>query len=75
MTAMTHGEGATSNPFLRLRLGQCLYELGEMKEAANWLAGAYLMEGQAIFAEDSPKYLEFVRSKLEPPPDGWPEGW
>jgi hypothetical protein len=73
--AMIHGEGAIGNPFLRLRLGQCLYELSDMKEAANWLAGAYLMEGQAIFAEDSPKYLEFVKSKLEPPPGGWPEGW
>jgi tetratricopeptide (TPR) repeat protein len=75
MEAMIRGDGANGNPFLRLRLGQCMYEMGAMKEAANWLTGAYLMEGRAIFAEDSPKYLEFIKSQLEPPPGGWPEGW
>src|SRR5262245_18896093 len=74
MTAMKCA-GATGNPFLRLRLGQCLFELGEMREAANWLSGAYLLEGKKIFAEDDPKYLDFVKSQLQPPPRGWPEGW
>lgn len=74
MTAMKC-DGATGNPYLRLRLGQCLFELGEMREAANWLSGAYLLEGKKIFAEDDPKYLEFVKDKLQPPPGGWPEGW
>lgn len=76
MTAMrcSHGE-PLGNPFLRLRLGQCMYETDEMKEAANWLAGAYLLEGVALFAHDDPKYLEFIKSRLEPPPGGWPEGW
>ena len=68
-------DGATANPFLRLRLGQCLFELGELDEAANWLAGAFLEEGTKIFAEDDPKYLAFIKSKLLPPPGGWPEGW
>lgn len=67
--------GSPDNPFLRLRLGQCLFELGEMQEAANWLTGAYLLEGKKIFAEDDPNYLDFVKSQLEPPPGGWPEGW
>jgi tetratricopeptide (TPR) repeat protein len=76
MTAMKCPEGEpTGNPFLRLRLGQCMYELGETVEAANWLAGAYLLEGTALFAQDDPMYLEFIRSQLEPPPGGWPEGW
>jgi tetratricopeptide (TPR) repeat protein len=76
MTAMkcSHGE-PTGNPYLRMRLGQCLYEMGETKEAANWLAGAYLLEGVALFAHDDSKYLEFIKSQLEPPPGGWPEGW
>ena len=74
MTAM-QCEGATANPFLRLRLGQCLFELTELEEAANWLAGAFLQEGKKIFTADDPKYLEFVKSRLEPPPGGWPEGW
>jgi len=67
--------GGLENPFLRLRLGQGLYELGEEREAANWLAPAYLSEGRALFEQDAPKYLEFVRGQLDAPPGGWPEGW
>lgn len=74
MTAM-RCDGSTDNPFLRLRLGQCLFELGELDEAANWFAGAFLEEGTKLFAEDDPKYLKFIKSKLAPPPEGWPEGW
>jgi tetratricopeptide (TPR) repeat protein len=66
---------SVGNPFVRLRLGQSLYELGNEQEAANWLVPIYLMEGRAPFAEDDPKYLEFFRSKLQPPEGGWPEGW
>jgi hypothetical protein len=64
-----------ANPFLRLRLGQALYELGDEREAANWLVPAYLSDGRSLFEDDDPKYLEFFRSKLDPPPGGWPEGW
>jgi hypothetical protein len=64
-----------ANPFLRLRLGQCLYELGDEGEAANWLVPAYLSEGLSLFEDVDPKYLAFVRSRLEPPSGGWPEGW
>jgi tetratricopeptide (TPR) repeat protein len=63
------------NSFVRLRLGQSLYELGDEQEAANWLVPVYLMEGRAPFAEDDPKYLEFFRSRLHPPEGGWPDGW
>ncbi len=76
MTAMRCSFGEPlGNPYLRLRLGQCMYELGETKEAANWLAGAYLSEGTKLFAHDDPKYLAFIKSQLEPPPGGWPVGW
>lgn len=64
-----------ANPFLRLRLGQALYELGQEREAANWLVPAYLSEGRALFEDDDPKYLEFFRRRLDPPPGGWPAGW
>jgi hypothetical protein len=67
--------GDVANPFLRLRLGQALFELGNEREAANWLVPAYLSEGRMLFEDDDPKYLEFFRSKLLPPPGGWPEGW
>src|SRR5262249_53970912 len=64
-----------ANPFVRLRLGQSLYELGNEREAENWLVPAYLTEGRALFEGDDPKYLEFIRGKLRPPEGGWPEGW
>jgi tetratricopeptide (TPR) repeat protein len=67
--------GDVSNPFFRLRLGQSLYELGNFFEAANWLAPVYLAEGRKPFENEDPKYLEFFRSELNPPPGGWPEGW
>lgn len=63
------------NPFLRLRLGQSLYELGNEREAANWLVPAFLMEGCELFDADDPKYLEFFYHQLDPPPGGWPEEW
>src|SRR5262249_5424760 len=63
-----------ANPFLRLRLGQALFELGEMAEAENWFVLAFLAEGPSLFADDDPKYLASFRSKLDPPPSGWPPG-
>jgi hypothetical protein len=66
---------ALDNPFLRLRLGQCMYELGNEREAANWLVPVYLMEGRRPSESDDLKYLEFFRDKLQAPPDGWPDGW
>src|SRR5262249_52508764 len=63
------------NPFFRLRLGQSLYELGDEREAANWLVPIYLTEGRKPFEREDPKYLEFFRDKLRPPEGGWPEGW
>jgi hypothetical protein len=64
-----------ANSFLRLRLGQCLYELGDKQEAANWLVPVYLQEERESFNGDDPKYLAFFRDQREPPPGGWPEGW
>lgn len=63
------------NPFLRLRIGQSHFELGDEREAANWLLPAYLSEGRALFEQDDPKYLDFLKGRLEPPPGGWPPGW
>ena len=63
------------NPFLRLRFGQSLFELGDEQEAANWLVPVYLSEGQSLFEQDDPKYLEFFRGMLKAPPGGWPQGW
>ena len=66
---------ALGNPFIHLRLGQCHFELGSMERAADELTRAYLQEGTWLFDGCDPKYLQFVKSKLKPPPGGWPPGW
>lgn len=65
MRAVVHFEEGRGNPFVRMRLGQCMYELGELEEAANWMVGAYLMEGEEFFEEEDPKYLEFMEARLK----------
>ena len=70
-----HGPGAIGNPFIHMRLGQAQFELGNMDKAADELARAYLQEGSAIFENEDRKYVVFIRSRLQPPPGGWPSGW
>lgn len=60
-----HCPGAIGNPFLHLRLGQCQFELGNLDRAADELTRAYALEGKEIFAEDDPKYLDFLKTKIE----------
>src|SRR5262249_59450120 len=55
-----------SNPFLRLRLGQSLYELGEEQEAANWLVPVYLQEGRPIFEGDGAQDLRDFPARAHP---------
>lgn len=52
--------GPLDNPFIHLRLGQCAFELGAMREAGNGLMGAYALAGPEIFEEDDPKYLRYL---------------
>lgn len=65
-----HCPGAIGNPFLHLRLGQCQLELGNEDRAADELARAYMAEGHEIFEDQDPKYLAFLRTKLDPPSGG-----
>lgn len=66
-----HCPGAIGNPFLHLRLGQCEFELGNEGRAADELARAYMAAGQEIFEDEDARYLEFLKTRLEPPPGGW----
>lgn len=70
-----HCPGAIGNPFIHMRLGQAQFELGNLGRAADELSRAYIQEGKHIFRNEDPKYLKFVKSKLKPPPGGWPKGW
>jgi tetratricopeptide (TPR) repeat protein len=66
-----HCPGAIGNPFLHLRLGQCRFELGELDRAADDLARAILLEGDRIFVDEHPKYLAFIKSRLDAPAGEW----
>lgn len=50
-----HGEG-----FLHLRLGQCLFELGELSLARKELIIALENEADTIFIDEDPKYLTLL---------------
>lgn len=56
------------NPFLHLRRGQVLFDLGRKEEAANELTRAYMLEDEDIFDDEEPKYLEFLKTVLRPSP-------
>ena len=59
------GEGY-GNPFVMLRLGQCCLELGDEKNATEYLLRAYMMEGKEIFdMEEEAKYFNFLRTHVD----------
>ena len=45
------GEGY-GNPFVMLRLGECCLEIGDERNALEYLLRAYMFEGEDIFAPD-----------------------
>jgi hypothetical protein len=65
-----HCANAIGNPFLHLRLGQAQWELGNHQRAADELCRAYMGAGKDIFAQEDPKYFEFLKSKVLPPAGG-----
>ena len=68
LTALQHAmrcPDAIGNPFIHLRLGQTQFELGNKDRAADELMRAYMGAGAEIFAEEAPKYLEFLGTVAE----------
>lgn len=63
--------GADANAFLHLRLGQSLFELGDKDRAAAELDRAYKTGGADLFDDEDPRYLAFLMTRVEAPPDGW----
>lgn len=64
------GEGYR-NPFIMLRLGECCLEIGDEKNATEYLLRAYMMEGKEIFEpdedgnDDGQKYFDYLRTHVE----------
>lgn len=65
------GYGGYGSPFIMLRLGECCLELGDEKNAAEYLMRAWMMEGEEIFEpdengeDDGSKYYEFLRTHVD----------
>ncbi len=59
-----HCPEATDNPFIHLRLGQCLYRIGEKASARNHLQKAYRLGGSALFADQDGAYLDAIKDLL-----------
>src|SRR5262245_22398780 len=58
--------GGVGNPFVFLRLGQCLYEMRGRKEAIlDALMSAYMLAGSEIFSDENPKYLKFLKKRVK----------
>ena len=54
---------AMGNPFLHLRRGEVLFEQENYDAAADDLMRAYMGGGPELFAEETAKYLDFLRSR------------
>lgn len=63
-----HCPGAIGNPFIHMRLGQCHLEIGNLDRAADELTRAYAVNGEEIFSEEDPKYLEFLKTRIDTNP-------
>lgn len=63
-----HCPNALGNPFLHLRLGESLFEMGQPHQAMDELTRAYMGAGREIFDNEDPKYFEALRIVLNPPP-------
>lgn len=59
--------GGIENASIHLRLGQCYFETGNLSGAAQALMRAYSIAGADIFGQDSPKYFEFLKTRMPPP--------
>ncbi|MEZ4937285.1 MAG: hypothetical protein R2799_06795 [Crocinitomicaceae bacterium] len=63
-----HCPGAIGNPFIHMRLGQCQFEIGNLDRAADELTRAYALKGEEIFSDDDPKYIEFLKTRIDTAP-------
>ena len=55
----------TVNPFVLIRLGEVLFELGDLERAKEYLLRAYMLEGKEIFEAEDPKYLAYLEEHFD----------
>lgn len=59
-----HCPDAIGNPYIHLRAGAVHFELGDMESASDEFTRAYGLEGEKIFDDEPPRFLEFLRTKI-----------
>ena len=58
------GPGGEENPFINLRLGQCLYEIGDFESSQMHLLMAYRINGSSIFEDEPEKYFSAIEDMV-----------
>lgn len=52
------------NPYIQLVMGKTLYELGKGEEARDHLLEAYELDGEEVFEDEDPKYLDCIEDLI-----------
>jgi tetratricopeptide (TPR) repeat protein len=65
--AITTSASGLGNPFLHLRRGESLFELGRQQESGDELMRAYMGAGAEIFKAEDPKYLNYLKTIAQLP--------
>ncbi len=61
LRSANHCPQVRDNPFIHLRLGQCLYQIGERSSARHHLLKAYEAGGKELFSKEDPVYLKQIK--------------
>jgi tetratricopeptide (TPR) repeat protein len=63
--ARNAGDEGDPNPYILLRMGACLFRLGDKEQAAQYLIQAFMLEGERIFSEEPDDITAFLHSLTE----------
>jgi len=58
-----NGPDGHINPFILLRLGQTLVDLGDTERGVEYLLRAYMLDGEDVFERDGRPYLKLLRDR------------
>jgi hypothetical protein len=58
-----NGPDGEANPFILVRLGQTLVDLGDTEGGVEYLLRAYMIDGDEVFESDGARYLQMLRDR------------
>ena len=65
LVSALHCDNMRSNPFVHLRLGQCLYEEQQLESATKHLQYAWQRGGEKLFANEAPTYKTLAQTPTD----------